>query len=78
MKRRQFLKDSVIGGAALSLCTFLKCSKSNDSLAFKLGRRVLGKTGVTLPLIGFGGLIVRDILKPKWFSDLILIQGYEI
>jgi len=53
MNRRKFIETSVAGSAALSLVSLLDCST-------KFPRRPLGRTGVTLPIIGFGGILVMN------------------
>jgi len=70
MKRRQFLTSSIVGGTALTMGICLQCSKKENSSAPKLARRILGNTGERLPVIGFGGLIVRD-LEQAYANDLV-------
>ena len=61
MNRRTFLRWSVMGGALLSLQSILNCQKSEKRINSAIARRKLGKTGEKLSIIGFGGIIVRDI-----------------
>ena len=58
MDRRNFIKTSLAGGAAISLSTLLDCSTSENIKPFP--KRKLGKTGEMLSMIGFGGILVRD------------------
>jgi predicted aldo/keto reductase-like oxidoreductase len=55
--RRQFLKASAIGAAAMALPGTETFSASNPA---KLSRRQFGKTPEELSLIGFGGIVVKD------------------
>jgi predicted aldo/keto reductase-like oxidoreductase len=57
MKRRDFLMAGLAGGAALSA---FSCRKSTTSQAGPLPRRILGKTGESLSIIGMGGIVVMD------------------
>jgi len=61
MNRRIFLRRSIIGGALLSLQSILNCQKTEKRINSTIARRKLGKTGERLSIIGFGGIVVRDI-----------------
>lgn len=57
MKRRDFIKAGLAGGAALSAFSCMKRQKSGGAA---LPRRALGKTGERLSIVGFGGIVVMD------------------
>lgn len=52
MKRRDFIKTTLAGGAAISVLPYLGCGKSKGK---PVPKRSLGKTGENLSIIGFGG-----------------------
>jgi predicted aldo/keto reductase-like oxidoreductase len=62
MERRQFLKKCFVGGATLSILPYLNCQKAGKSI---LAKRKLGRTGEMLSIIGFGGIVVRDVEQKK-------------
>jgi predicted aldo/keto reductase-like oxidoreductase len=57
MKRRVFIMAGLAGGAALSAFSCMKRAKSRNE---PLPRRSLGRTGESLSIIGFGGIVVMD------------------
>ncbi|NMC42138.1 MAG: aldo/keto reductase [Bacteroidales bacterium] len=61
MNRRDFLRASALAVPALSLFPSDLSGISRDQQPGKMERRSLGKTGVMLSVIGFGGIIVRDV-----------------
>jgi predicted aldo/keto reductase-like oxidoreductase len=67
MKRRDFIKAGLAGGAVLSAFSCMKRSKSDGG---SLPRRVLGKTGESLSIIGFGGIVVMDE-EPKTAERMV-------
>ena len=75
MKRRQFIKNSAIGGAALSVYPFLNCSKKEKIAESKFPRRKLGKTGETLPIIGFGGIVVKDL--EQTYANSVVAKAFD-
>jgi uncharacterized protein len=61
MDRRAFLKTTGIGGATLALSTglagrLLAADESKTSPAKAMPKRVLGKTGVSVPILTLGGI----------------------
>lgn len=60
MERRQFIRNSM-GALALLGCfpANLSCV-TREKTPGKLEKRVLGRTGLKLSVIGFGGIVVRD------------------
>ena len=60
MKRREFFEKSFILGAAATIFPSLTRGNSINSLTDEFPRRKLGRTGETLPIIGFGGILVTD------------------
>ncbi len=59
MKRREFLKQAGITAAAVATASQLKASNSKHSAP--IARRTLGQTGEQLSIIGFGGILVKDV-----------------
>jgi len=57
MDRRQFITESAKGWLAFSAASSLTCSGGQSGT---IPRRTLGRTG-KLSLIGFGGIVVRDV-----------------
>ena len=60
MKRRQFIKTA---GTAAPLVTYFPAGLKGMSRIFsggKIEKRILGKTGEKLSMIGFGGIVVMD------------------
>ena len=56
MDRREFIRKSIVGGAALSLShSIIGCSYQND-----FPKRKLGRADDKLSIVGFGGIIVKD------------------
>jgi len=60
MKRREFFEKSFILGATATLFPSLTWEQSINNPNKKIPRRKLGRTGETLPIIGFGGILVTD------------------
>lgn len=69
MDRRQFIEKSIIGGAALAALSHLKCSGG-------IKKRILGRTGEMLSMIGFGGILVRDEQQEE-ANDLVA-KAYDL
>ncbi len=63
MNRRKFIETSVVSGAAMSVIPMLECNQG-------FPRRLLGRTGVSLPIIGFGGILVMNA-EQKAANDLV-------
>jgi predicted aldo/keto reductase-like oxidoreductase len=60
MKRREFIKTTAFVAPAFSLFPADLKSVSSISVAGKIGKRTLGKTGEMLSMIGFGGIVVMN------------------
>jgi len=76
MKRRQFIKASAVGAAVLSTYPFLNCSKKEQVAETTFPRRKLGKTGETLPIIGFGGIVVRDM--EQTYANSVVAKTFDL
>jgi predicted aldo/keto reductase-like oxidoreductase len=72
MKRRDFIKTSSMMAPALSLFPANLSEISRQSVPGGLEKRALGKTGEMLTMLGFGGIIVRD-LTPEASSSIVRI-----
>ncbi len=51
LKRREFLKKTAQAPVALSVCESMTAAESSVAIPM----RTLGKTGLKLPILGFGG-----------------------
>jgi predicted aldo/keto reductase-like oxidoreductase len=60
MKRRDFIRTTVISASAISLFPADLSSVKRDSLPGSMEKRSLGRTGEKLSMIGFGGIVVKD------------------
>jgi aryl-alcohol dehydrogenase-like predicted oxidoreductase len=58
MKRREFIKQAAITAAAVASTSQINASTTTPSNPIE--RRVLGKTGEKLSIIGFGGIVVMN------------------
>ena len=56
MKRREFLKQAAITAAAVASAGSIEAARPSEPIA----RRTLGKTGESLSIIGFGGIVVMN------------------
>ncbi len=61
MKRRQFIKTAAIVAPAMSLFPPDLSRIIRESVAGKVEKRSLGRTGEMLSVIGFGGIVVMDV-----------------
>src|SRR5512145_793298 len=71
MKRRTFVRNSALGSLALGL-SFEGISNSVPSA---LPRRLLGKTGEKLSIIGFGGIMLND--NTQEFANEFVAGAYD-
>jgi aryl-alcohol dehydrogenase-like predicted oxidoreductase len=70
MKRRDFIKTTAAIAPMLSLFPAnLSCIK-RESVNGKIEKRSLGKTGEMLSIIGFGGIVVRDVTPEEASSSV--------
>jgi aryl-alcohol dehydrogenase-like predicted oxidoreductase len=60
MKRRDFIRTTAVAVPAISLFPADLSSVMTTSVAGKIEKRSLGRTGEMLSKIGFGGIIVKD------------------
>ncbi len=72
MKRRDFLKATAAIGMTVTVIPYLTCNEhQNEKKEQKvLKKRALGKTGEQLSIIGFGGILVRE-MEQKVANDLV-------
>ncbi|MDD4109648.1 MAG: aldo/keto reductase [Prolixibacteraceae bacterium] len=75
MKRRTFIRNSSLGSVALTIPA-IRSFGSNFSAGYELPRRVLGKTGEKLSVIGFGGIMLND--NPQDFANELVSKAYEL
>ena len=75
MKRRLFLRNSALGTLALTIPA-IRSFGNNFSPGYNLPRRVLGKTGEKLSVIGFGGIMLND--NPQDFANELVAKSYEL
>lgn len=73
MKRRDFLKTATAIGMSFTTMPLINCrGHHNQTLgpAGMIPKRTLGKTGVQLSIIGFGGILVRN-MDQAMANDLV-------
>lgn len=75
MKRRKFIRNSALGGLALTIPA-IRSFGSNFSPDYQIPKRVLGKTGEKLSVIGFGGIMLND--NPQDFANELVSKAYEL
>ncbi len=75
MKRRKFIMNSALGGLALTIPA-IRSFGNNFSPNYEIPRRVLGKTGEELSVIGFGGIMLND--NPQDFANELVAKSYEL
>ncbi len=71
MKRRTFVRNSALGSLALGL-PFDVISNPGTS---EIPKRLLGKTGEKLSIIGFGGIMLND--NPQEFANEFVAKAYD-
>ena len=71
MKRRTFVRNSALGSLALGR-PFNVISNPGTS---EIPRRLLGKTGEKLSIIGFGGIMLND--NPQEFANEFVAKAYD-
>lgn len=75
MKRRKFLKSSLTGGGALTL-SFNSVWESSNLFGDKtVPRRVLGRSGIEISMIGFGGIMLNN--EPQETCNNIVARARE-
>jgi predicted aldo/keto reductase-like oxidoreductase len=70
MKRRDFIKTTSLIAPAMSLFPADLSAITRELVPGNLEKRSLGKTGKMLTMLGFGGIIVRD-LSPEASSSIV-------
>jgi predicted aldo/keto reductase-like oxidoreductase len=75
MKRRIFIRNSALTTLALTIPA-IRNFGNNFSPDYSLPRRVLGKTGEKLSVIGFGAIMLND--NPQDFANELVAKSYEL
>jgi predicted aldo/keto reductase-like oxidoreductase len=75
MKRRIFIRNSALGTLALTIPA-IRSFGNNFSPNYSLPKRVLGKTGEKLSVIGFGAIMLND--NPQDFANELVAKAYEL
>jgi predicted aldo/keto reductase-like oxidoreductase len=75
MKRRKFIRNSAMGTLALTI-PLIRSFGNNFSPNYSIPKRVLGKTGEKLSIIGFGGIMLND--NPQDFANELVAKAYEL
>ncbi len=70
MDRRKFIETSLLGGAGFALLSYFHCGPKNQQTVTPLPKRKLGRTNEQLSIIGFGGILVRNMEQPV-ANDLV-------
>ncbi len=73
MKRRTFIKLSAFGGAALQFHNLLGIDYSK--VKYDMPRRLLGKTGEKISIVGLGGIMLRN--NGQQFAHEIVAEAYD-
>ncbi len=75
MKRRKFIKNSLIGGGILSLSAKPLWSSANFPGENAVPKRVLGRSGEMISMIGFGGIMLNN--EPQETCNDIIARAWE-
>jgi predicted aldo/keto reductase-like oxidoreductase len=75
MERRKFIINSALGAMALTIPA-IKSFGNNFSADYQIPKRVLGKTGEKLSVIGFGGIMLND--NPQDFANEMVAKAYDL
>jgi len=75
MKRRNFIRNSALGTLALTIPA-IRSFGNNFSADYNLPRRVLGKTGEKLSVIGFGAIMLNN--NPQDFANELVAKSYDL
>jgi predicted aldo/keto reductase-like oxidoreductase len=75
MKRRKFIRNSALGSLALTIPA-IRSFGNNFSPDYQIPKRVMGKTGEKLSVIGFGGIMLND--NPQDFANELVAKAYEL
>jgi predicted aldo/keto reductase-like oxidoreductase len=60
MKRREFLRNAATAAAMLGCFPATLAGIERETAGHRMERRSLGRTGVKLSMLGFGGLVLKD------------------
>jgi predicted aldo/keto reductase-like oxidoreductase len=75
MQRRHFIRNSALGSIALSIPAIR--SFGNDfSPGYKMPKRVLGRTGKKLSIIGFGGIMLNGFSQE--FANELVAKAWDL
>lgn len=75
MDRREFIEKSIIGGAAMTITTTLGCGKHKSQTDKEIPKRRLGRAEDMLSVIGFGGILVKDVEQAK--ANNMVAEAYD-
>ena len=75
MKRRTFIRNSALGGLALTIPA-IRSFGNNFSPDYSLPKRAYGNTGEMLSVIGFGGIMLND--NPQDFANELVAKAYDL
>jgi predicted aldo/keto reductase-like oxidoreductase len=72
MKRRSFIRNTALGGLALGLTSMGKDMPIKEG---SVPKRKLGKTGESLSVIGFGGIMLND--NPQEYANDLVARAFD-
>ncbi len=75
MKRRNFIRNSALGTMALTI-PYIRSFGNNFSPGYNLPKRVLGKTGEKISVLGFGAIMLND--NPQDFANELVARAFEL
>lgn len=75
MERRRFILTTALSGFALSIPA-IRSFGSDFPAGFQLPKRVMGKTGEKLSVIGFGGIMLND--NTQEYANEIVAKAWEM
>jgi len=71
MKRRKFIQNSALGSLALGM----SLNGCNEGISNSMPKRILGKTGEKLSIVGFGGIMLKN--NPQDFANDLVAKAFE-
>lgn len=75
MDRREFIEKSIIGGTAMTITSTLGCGKQKSTTHREIPKRHLGRADDMLSVIGFGGILVKDMEQGK--ANDMVAEAYD-
>jgi len=75
MKRRTFIRNSALGSLSLTI-PMIRSFGNDFKPDYKIPRRILGRTGEKLSIIGFGGIMLNN--NPQDFANELVSKSYEL